>query len=63
MARRGDEVNPTRASSGSQFYITLAPTPFLDEGYTAFGHVIEGMEVVQSIAIGNVIETITLAEE
>jgi cyclophilin family peptidyl-prolyl cis-trans isomerase len=63
MARRGDEVNPTRASSGSQFYITLAPTPFLDEGYTAFGHVIEGMEVVQSIAISDVIEKLTIAEE
>jgi len=63
MARRGDEVNPTRASSGSQFYITLAPTPFLDEGYTAFGQVIEGMEVVQAIAIGDVIEKITIAEE
>jgi cyclophilin family peptidyl-prolyl cis-trans isomerase len=63
MARRGDQVNPTRASSGSQFYITLAPTPFLDEGYTAFGQVIEGMGVVQSIAIGDVIEMITIAEE
>ena len=63
MARRGDEVNPDRASSGSQFYITLAPTPFLDEGYTAFGQVIEGMEVVQSIAIGDVIEKITITEE
>ena len=63
MARRGDEVNPSRASSGSQFYITLAPTPFLDGGYTAFGHVTEGMEVVQSIAIGDVIEKITIAEE
>ena len=63
MARRGDEVNPTRASSGSQFYITLAPTPFLDEGYTAFGQVIEGMDVVQSIAIGDVIEKITITEE
>ncbi|NIO69973.1 MAG: peptidylprolyl isomerase [Anaerolineae bacterium] len=63
MARRGDEVNPDRASSGSQFYITLAPTPFLDGGYTAFGHVIEGMEVVQSIAIGDVIEKITITEE
>jgi cyclophilin family peptidyl-prolyl cis-trans isomerase len=63
MARLGDQVNPDRASSGSQFYITLAPTPFLDEGYTAFGHVIEGMEVVQSIAIGDVIEKITITEE
>jgi peptidyl-prolyl cis-trans isomerase B (cyclophilin B) len=63
MARQGDQVNPTRASSGSQFYITLAPTPFLDGGYTAFGHVIGGMEVVQSIAIGDVIEKITITEK
>jgi cyclophilin family peptidyl-prolyl cis-trans isomerase len=63
MARKGDQVNPTRASSGSQFYITLAPKHFLDEGYTAFGHVIEGMEVVQSIAIGDVIEKITITEK
>jgi peptidyl-prolyl cis-trans isomerase B (cyclophilin B) len=63
MARRGDQVNPTRASSGSQFYITLAPTPFLDGGYTAFGRVIAGMEVVKSIAIGDFIETIAISEE
>ena len=63
MARRADEANPTRASSGSQFYITLAPTPFLDGAYTAFGHVIAGMDVVQSIAIGDVIEKITITEE
>ena len=62
MARKGDQVNPTRASSGSQFYITLAPTPFLDGGYTAFGRVIEGMDVVKSIAVGDLIETITIAE-
>ena len=63
MARQGDQINPTRASSGSQFYITLAPTHGLDGGYTAFGHVVEGMDVVQSIAIGDVIEKITVTEE
>jgi cyclophilin family peptidyl-prolyl cis-trans isomerase len=60
MARKGDQVNPERASSGSQFYITLAPTPFLDGGYTAFGQVTAGMDIVQSIAVGDVIETITI---
>ena len=60
MARQGDEVNPTRASSGSQFYITLAPTPQLDGAYTVFGQVVTGMDVVQSIAIGDVIEKITI---
>jgi cyclophilin family peptidyl-prolyl cis-trans isomerase len=63
MARKGDQVNPTRASSGSQFYITLAPTPFLDSGYTAFGRVTEGMDVVKSIGIGDPIDRITIAEE
>jgi len=63
MARRPDEVNPDRASSGSQFYITLAPTPFLDGAYTVFGQVIEGMDVVQSIAVGDVIEKIAITEE
>ena len=63
MARQGDQINPQRRSSGSQFYITLAPKHFLDEGYTAFGHVVEGMDVVQSIAIGDVIEKVTIAAE
>ena len=63
MARRGDQVNPERVSSGSQFYITLAPTPFLDGQYTAFGQVIEGMDVVRSIAIGDLIDEISIAEE
>ncbi|HEY71659.1 MAG TPA: peptidylprolyl isomerase [Thermoflexia bacterium] len=63
MARKGDNVNPDRASSGSQFYITLAPTPFLDGGYTAFGQVSGGMDVVQSIAVGDVIEKVTITAE
>jgi protein-export membrane protein SecD len=60
MARQGDEVNPERASSGSQFYVTLAPTPQLDGAYTVFGQVTEGMDVVQSIAIGDVIKKVTI---
>jgi cyclophilin family peptidyl-prolyl cis-trans isomerase len=63
MARKGDPVNPTRASSGSQFYITLAPTPFLDGAYTVFGQVIEGMDVVKSIEVGDFIGAITVSEE
>ncbi|RLC99281.1 MAG: protein translocase subunit SecD [Chloroflexi bacterium] len=60
MARLGDEANPDRASSGSQFYITLAPTPQLDGAYTVFGQVIAGMDVVKSIAVGDEIESITI---
>jgi len=52
-ARTGDEVNPQRRSSGSQFYITLAPTPFLDNAYTVFGQTTAGMDVVKQIRQGD----------
>jgi len=79
-ARMGDQVNPKKESSGSQFYIvegqitpshyldqisaktdnvfteeqrqvygTLGGTPHLDGGYTVFGEVIMGIEVVDAI--------------
>jgi len=60
MARLPDQVNPNRESSGSQFYITLAPTPQLDGQYSVFGRVEEGMDVVKSIEVGDVIEGITI---
>jgi cyclophilin family peptidyl-prolyl cis-trans isomerase len=59
-ARTGDEVNPERRSSGSQFYITLAPTPDLDGAYSVFGQVTEGMDVVDQITQGDVIERIDI---
>jgi peptidyl-prolyl cis-trans isomerase B (cyclophilin B) len=80
-ARKGDSVNPDKASSGSQFYIvqgrvlrqeeidilkqrgvasfteesaeiykTLGGTPHLDGAYTVFGEVIEGLEIIDTIA-------------
>lgn len=60
-ARTGDQVNPERRSSGSQFYITLAATPFLDNQYTVFGYVTSGMEVAQKIARGDKIVSVTVA--
>jgi peptidyl-prolyl cis-trans isomerase B (cyclophilin B) len=62
-ARKGDEVNPQRESSGSQFYICLAPQPSLDNGYTIFGAVIKGMDVVDQIQKGDHMKKITLAKE
>lgn len=61
-ARTGDQVNPERRSSGSQFYITLEATPFLDAGYTVFGQTLEGMEVVEKISKGDKIKKITILE-
>lgn len=76
-ARMGDQQNPQKASSGSQFYIvqgtkqsasqlaqgpvkyseaqtqvyqTVGGTPFLDGGYTVFGEITEGLEVIDKIA-------------
>jgi peptidyl-prolyl cis-trans isomerase B (cyclophilin B) len=62
-ARTGDEVNPQRRSSGSQFYITLKATPFLDGAYTVFGQTIGGMDVVKKIAQGDKIEKIEIKVE
>jgi peptidyl-prolyl cis-trans isomerase B (cyclophilin B) len=50
--------NPDSASS--QFYITLAPTPFLDNNYAVFGHVTEGQDVVSAIRRGDAIVKVTV---
>lgn len=47
-------------SAGSQFYICLKPQPHLDGSYTTFGGVIQGMEVVDFLEIGDVMTTIRL---
>lgn len=50
-ARMGDQVNPRKESSGSQFYIVQNPqgTPFLDGQYTVFGVVFHNMEIIDKI--------------
>ena len=52
-ARLGDQVNPQKASSGSQFYICLGPQSFLDNNYTVFGQVVEGLDVIGKIKVGD----------
>ena len=82
-ARTGDNINPSKASSGSQFYIaqgkvftdagldsvetfrlngrkipaeqrevykTIGGVPHLDQGYTVYGEVVKGLEVIDKIA-------------
>lgn len=41
-------------SAGSQFYICFKPQPWLDGQYTTFGRVIQGMEVVDRLVVGDV---------
>ena len=67
----GDEINRLRYrrgilgmalagpdTGGSQFFITLSPQPHLDGTYTAFGEVVAGAEVLDTIQVGDRIESI-----
>ena len=56
MARSND---PDSASS--QFYITLDDATFLDGNYAIFGKVTSGMEVVESIVIGDKMNKVTIS--
>jgi cyclophilin family peptidyl-prolyl cis-trans isomerase len=50
MGRLPDNVNPTRQSNGSQFYVCLQPIPSQDGQDTVFGQVISGLEALDEIS-------------
>ncbi|MBV6394610.1 MAG: hypothetical protein HFACDABA_00176 [Anaerolineales bacterium] len=65
MANAGPDTN------GSQFFITFGPAEWLNGGYTIFGQVVQGMDIVNSIALrdpdtattpGDMIETVAISE-
>jgi len=47
-------------TGGSQWFVTHAPQPHLDGGYTVFGRVVMGMDVVDKIVRGDVIQSIVI---
>jgi peptidyl-prolyl cis-trans isomerase B (cyclophilin B) len=56
MANAGPNTN------GSQFFITLASAPHLDNGYSAFGKVTGGLNAVNAIRVGDKIQSVSVQE-
>jgi cyclophilin family peptidyl-prolyl cis-trans isomerase len=50
-------------TEGTQFFITHSPTPHLDGKYTLFGKVSQGMSIVHTLLIGDVIKKVTIQKQ
>ena len=60
--RLPEQVNPEGLSYGSQFFMTMEDVPDISGVFSAFGQVIEGMDVAAQIAEGDTIEQIVITE-
>ena len=56
-------ANSGPGSNGSQFFITHVPTNWLDDKHTVFGYVVEGQDVVDAVAQGDVMESVEIIRE
>jgi peptidylprolyl isomerase len=53
-------ANAGPGTNGSQFFITIVPTPHLDGRHTVFGYVVQGQNIVNTTRQGDRIERITI---
>jgi cyclophilin family peptidyl-prolyl cis-trans isomerase len=49
-------------TGGSQFFITHSPQPHLDARYTVFGHVVDGMDVVERLVVGDIVRRVRVRD-